>query len=220
MGTALCNLPRYRLSFTLPADRTRRACSRSMVKTVLGDSQAGAARCLGRFGRFDLKALPRLGSASAGAPRRLGNPGASADEFVGSVDLPNEPFRVYARGRMQNGSSSFRASGDLRHADCPSRPVVAGSTPLGATTAVQIEVRIIWSRRLVSFTAATMRHFVSGVAPSNCSSVRCIGCYGGQPYSYCEYRCRSILSQWWLAVRRTSCQQQRTDRASDWHSRS
>jgi len=138
---------------------------------VLGDSQLGRARVFGAFSTIRFEALSPAGVGLRPEPLVSGNPDASADEFVGSVDLPNEPFRVYARGTDANGFEFIRAFPEILGTQTVRvRPVVAGvQLPLGATTAVQLEVTNLGPADSFLVTAADDAAFVSGVAPSTLS---------------------------------------------------
>jgi uncharacterized membrane protein len=90
-------------------------------------------------------------------------------EFVGSVVLPNVPFRVAVMGRDSNDKQYQRFFASLFHAESVSVEVSAkpGVDELSPGTAKQIAftVRNIGSPRTFKFTVTDTQKFLTNVAP-------------------------------------------------------
>ncbi len=138
---------------------------------VLGDSQLARARVLGSFTTVRFEAVSPAGVTLRGMTLEAGNPDAAADEYVGTVDLPLERFRVYARGTDANGFEFVRAfPATLGVQAVRVRPVAVGfQLPLGQTTPVQFEVTNLGPSATFVITAADEAGFLSDVTPSTLS---------------------------------------------------
>jgi hypothetical protein len=88
-------------------------------------------------------------------------------EFVGSVDLPNVPFRVAVIGRDSNDKQYQRFFSNLFHAEnveISPKPAF-DELPAGSTEQVAFTVRNIGFRRTFKLTVTDAHQFVSKVEP-------------------------------------------------------
>jgi len=88
-------------------------------------------------------------------------------EFVGSVDLPNVPFRVAVIGRDSNDKQYQRFFSNLFHAESVelSPKLDFDELPAGSTTQVAFAVRNIGFARTFKLTVTDAHQFVSKVEP-------------------------------------------------------
>jgi len=88
-------------------------------------------------------------------------------EFVGSVDLPNVPFRVAVIGRDSNDKQYQRFFSNLFHAESVevSPKLDSDELPAGSTTQVAFAVRNIGFARTFKLTVTDAHQFVSKVEP-------------------------------------------------------
>src|SRR6266403_86609 len=88
-------------------------------------------------------------------------------EFVGSVDLPNVPFRVAVIGRDSNDQQYQRFFSSLFHAESVeiSPKLDFDELPAGSTTQVAFTVRNIGFPRTLKLTVTDAHQFVSHVEP-------------------------------------------------------
>ena len=88
-------------------------------------------------------------------------------EFVGSVDLPDMPFRVAAMGRDSNGKQYQRFFSNLFHAQSVeiSPRMDYDELPAGSTQQVEFTVRNIGVPRTFKLTVMDAHQFVSKVEP-------------------------------------------------------
>jgi von Willebrand factor A domain-containing protein 7 len=92
-------------------------------------------------------------------------------EFVGSVDLPNVPFRVAVIGRDSNGKQYQRFFSNLFHAESVevfAKPDFDELTA-GSTQQIAFTVRNIGVSRTFKITVTDSHHFVSKVEPKELS---------------------------------------------------
>jgi len=90
-------------------------------------------------------------------------------EFVGSVDLPNVPFRVAVTGRDSNGKQYQRFFSNLFHAENVeiSPKLDFEELPAGSTKQVAFTVRNIGLARTFKLTVTDAHQFVSKVEPKD-----------------------------------------------------
>jgi uncharacterized membrane protein len=88
-------------------------------------------------------------------------------EFVGSVELPNMPFRVAVMGRDSNGKQYQRFFSNLFHAQSVeiSPRMDYDELPAGSTQQVEFTVRNIGVPRTFKLTVMDAHQFVSKVEP-------------------------------------------------------
>ena len=88
-------------------------------------------------------------------------------EFVGSVDLPNVPFRVAVIGRDSNGKQYQRFFSNLFHAESVeiSPNLDFDELPAGSTKQIAFTVRNIGFPRTIKLTVSDAHQFVSKVEP-------------------------------------------------------
>ncbi len=88
-------------------------------------------------------------------------------EFVGSVDLPNVPFRVAVTGRDSNDKQYQRFFSNLFHAESVevSPKLDFDELPAGSTKQFAFTVRNIGFPRTFKLTVADAHQFVSRVEP-------------------------------------------------------
>jgi hypothetical protein len=88
-------------------------------------------------------------------------------EFVGSVDLPDVPFRVAVMGRDSNDKQYQRFFSNLFHSESVeiSPKLDFDELPAGSTTQVAFTVRNIGFARTFKLTVTDAHHFVSKVEP-------------------------------------------------------
>jgi hypothetical protein len=88
-------------------------------------------------------------------------------EFVGSVDLPNVPFRVAVAGHDSNGRPYQRFFSNLFHAESVEVSAKLGFDELsaGSTAHAAFTVRNIGASRTFNVTVTDARKFVSAVEP-------------------------------------------------------
>jgi hypothetical protein len=88
-------------------------------------------------------------------------------EFVGSVELPNVPFRVAVSGRDSNGKQYQRFFSNLFHAESVeiSPKLDFDELSVGSTKQVAFTVRNIGAPRTFSITVTDARQFVTKVEP-------------------------------------------------------
>jgi hypothetical protein len=95
------------------------------------------------------------------------NSGREFLEFVGSVDLPNMPFRVAVIGRDSNGKQYQRFFSNLFHAESVevSAKLDFDELSAGSTKQVQFTLRNIGFPRTFKMTVTDTHQFVSKVEP-------------------------------------------------------
>lgn len=135
---------------------------------ILGEEQLARARVFGPSGSVQFERVALDGTVlGALALTAGGHPDAAADDYVGSLVLPAEPFRVYARGVDPSGAAFLRAfPPTFRGQTVKVETVTTGArlTP-GATTTIQFRVVNLGAAGSFRVTAADDARFVTGVTP-------------------------------------------------------
>ncbi|PYR63186.1 MAG: hypothetical protein DMF91_04225 [Acidobacteria bacterium] len=137
-------------------------------RPVLGENQTARANLFGAFSTARFELISPAGETIQALDLTAGNPDAAADEFVGTVDLPAEPFRVLVRGTDQNGLEFVRVFPPTLQAQTVRVRAVAPGTRLtpGGTTPVQFEVTNLGPAGTFLVTAADDAAFTTGLSPS------------------------------------------------------
>jgi len=99
---------------------------------------------------------------------RLESPGDDDEQYVGTLDLPSDPFRVAVTGREAGGNTYQRYYATLFHAEPVEvlPPHVMDDLKPGTSTTLAYKVRNVGPPSTFRIMAVDTRHFVTRVEPS------------------------------------------------------
>ena len=134
---------------------------------LLGEDRLARARMFGPYANVQFERVALDGTVLGPFALTPGHPGGASDEYVGSLVLPVQPFRVYARGTDATGAGFRRAfSPTFRGQSVKVELVTVGpSLPPEVTTTIEFRVTNLGAAGSFQITAIDDGRFVTQVAP-------------------------------------------------------
>ncbi len=137
---------------------------------VAGSVPTGLANMVGRFASASFRLVDEAGATLLSLTLARGHPEAAADEFVGDIPLPGQPFRIVVSGLDNNGFPYQRVFPALFRGQTvkvsldPTSAVP--SLPAGRTTTLRFNVSNLGGVATFQIVAADNKGFVSRVQPT------------------------------------------------------
>lgn len=139
---------------------------------LLGETGIGRARVFGSYSSLQFERVALDGTIIEDlALTPGGHVDAAEDDYVGSVLLPPEPFRIYVRGLDANGIEFRRAFAPVFRGQTVKVEAITAGVKLvpGSTTLVDVQVTNLGAPDSFRITASDDALFVTGSTPSTIS---------------------------------------------------
>jgi len=137
---------------------------------VVGDTQTVVARLNGITSNISFSLVTEAGDPLQPLSLSQGDPNAAPDDFVGTLALPSQPFRVVGTGKDANGAAFQRTISVLFR---PETVRVTPTTfledglPQGQSVALVFQVQNIGAADTFNLTGSDGQFFVTSVSPAS-----------------------------------------------------